>query len=203
MTDNPTHIERIIYKHVHDVKNSINCVELLAGMIADIVTDPTAVPLLETLRAELTQLEATVNSLQFKFSEPRPYPITADDLMELWKRKIAPLENATHPITWSPPVAPATLTVDVNVILSILRELVIGGWYRSSGDMLQAAVSTTETSVLATVKEPRPRTPPEDLDIEEARRLVEMNRGTLDVSEDAMSGERTVTIKFPAESKNS
>lgn len=198
MTDNRTRIERIIYKHVHDVRNSINCLDLLAVMVADFATDPAAAPLMETMRTELTQLEVTLNSLQFKFAEPRPRTITADDLLQLWRKMIAPLENATHPIEWTPPSAPGTLTIDVDAILSVLRELVISGWYRSAGGLLQAAVSTTETSVLAEVRQPLPRTPPELHEIEEARRLVEMNGGTLDVSENTVSGERVVTLKFTA-----
>ncbi len=198
MSDNPMRIPRIIHKHVHDVRNSINCLELLAMMVEDQATDPAMARPLATLRAELTQLEATVNSLQFKFAEPHPSTITADDLMRLWKNKIAPLENATQQISWSPPTASESLTVDVNAILSVLQELVLAGWYCAGGGMLHAAVSTTEASVLAAVREPHPHAQREAHDLEEARRLVEMNGGTLDFSENTVSGERVVTLKFPA-----
>ena len=77
-------------------------------------------------------------------------------------------------------------------------ELVIAGWNRAAGAVLKLAIHTTGTSVLAEVREPLPRTPPAAHAIEETRRLVEMNGGTLDISDDAVSKERVITIKFPA-----
>lgn len=198
MTEDPTRIPRIIGKHVHDVRNSINCLNLIAELLNDLSTDPQLASPLAMMRSDLTQLEATVNSLQFKFAEPRSSSITADDLMQLWKKQITPLENATHHIVWSPPPAPGILTVDVDAILSVLREWVIGGWYRTAGGTLKLAVNTASGSVLVEVREAQPKPPPNAHDLEEARRLVTMNGGALDVSEDTVTGERVVMLKFAA-----
>lgn len=195
MTDDPR-IHRIIHQHLHDVRNSINCLDLMAEMAADLCTDPALATPLAMMRADLTQLEATVNSLQFKFSEPQPSHVTAADLLQLWQNKIAPLENATHRIAWSPPTGSGVLTIDVDAILSVLRELVTAGWYRHAGCVLQAAVSTSETTVLAEVREPHPQTPPEADGMDEARRLVERNGGTLEVSEEPVSGDRVISMRF-------
>ncbi len=197
MPDDATRISRIINQHVHDVRNSINCLSLLAGMVDDLASDPAMTTPLAMMRADLNQLEATVNSLQVKFAEPEPSTITADDLMQLWKKQLAALEHATRQIEWSPPTVPGTLTVDVNAILSVLRELVVAAWCRNGGAILKLAVRTTGMSVVAEVSEPQPRKPPSAHDIDEARRLVEMNGGTLDVSEDTVSEKRIVALKFP------
>jgi len=198
MTDDPTRIPRIINQHVHDVRNSIYGLDLSVALVDELSTDPAIAKPLALMRAELTKLVATVNSLQFKFAEPQRATVTAHDLMQLWKTKIAPLEDAAHQITWVAPTASGTLTVDANAILSILWELVITGWQLAIDGRLQAAVTTTEGSVLAEVKELRPRAQRNAHEIEEARRLVERNGGTLDVNEDPVSGERAVTLKFDA-----
>jgi hypothetical protein len=78
MTDNPSPLEQIIYKHIHDVRNSINCLELLTGMVDDLNTEIAIIPLLKTLHTELTQLEANVNLLQHDFSAIPPNSLTID-----------------------------------------------------------------------------------------------------------------------------
>lgn len=197
MTDDPTRILRIINKHVHDVRNSINGLDLMAGMIEDLAFDPAMVTPLAMMRADLMELQATVNSLQFKFAEPEPITVTTDDLLHLWKKQLAPLENATHQVEWSPASVPSTLTVDVNAILSVLRELVVAGWSRAGSGILKLAVRTTDTSVVAEVRDPQSRKSPEAHGLEEAKRLVEMNGGTFEVIAETVSGDQVVTLRFP------
>jgi len=155
MSDAPTRIHRIIHKHVHDVRNLINGLDLMAEMVDSLCTDPAlARPLLD------------------------------------------PLQNATRRIAWSPSSASGTLTVDVEAILSVLRQLVTAGWYRSAGGTLQAAVRGTGTGVVAEVRESQPKTVPEVDSMDEARRLVEINGGTLDISEEKVSGDRVISLGF-------
>ena len=91
MTDDPTSIQRIIRQHVHDVRNSINNLGLQAVLLEDLGTDPEVAATLKGMRAEFTQLEATVKALHSKFVEPQPGTHTADDLMQVKEPQAAPM----------------------------------------------------------------------------------------------------------------
>ena len=90
MTEDPALIQQIIHKHVHDVRNSINSLNLQAVLLEDQGTDPEVAATLTGIRAELTRLEATMKALQLKFSEPQPSTVADDDLTQLPKQQTAP-----------------------------------------------------------------------------------------------------------------
>jgi len=94
MTDDPTLIQQIIHKHVHDVRNSINSLDLQAVLLEDLGTDPEVAATLKGMRAEFSQLEATVKALQSKFTGPQPNTVTADDLTHPSKQQTAPVEGS-------------------------------------------------------------------------------------------------------------
>jgi len=81
MTEESQRIERIIRKHVHDVRNSISCLDLQAVLLSEVSTDSEVAGTMRRMRAELTQLEATVKALQQNFAEPARPTLTSDDLL--------------------------------------------------------------------------------------------------------------------------
>jgi len=91
MTDELASIQRIIRNHVHDVRNSINNLDLQAVLLEDLGTDPEVAATLKGMRAEFTQLEATVKALQSEFAKPQPSTPTTDDLSQVTEPKIAPV----------------------------------------------------------------------------------------------------------------
>ena len=113
MTESTPRIQSIICKHVHDVRNSINILDLKAVLLGELATDIEVVEFLGRMRAELTNFEATVKALQIKFAEPRPFNIPARDLAQMWQVQITPLVNAARPITWAAPLGPQRL-VELN-----------------------------------------------------------------------------------------
>ncbi len=70
MTDEVQRIKGIINNHVHDVRNSINCLDLLAVLLGEVSTDPEVASTVQRMSAELTQLEETVKALQHEFAKP-------------------------------------------------------------------------------------------------------------------------------------
>jgi len=88
MNDDPKNIQRIIHQHVHDVRNSINNLDLQAVLLEDIGTDPEVAETLKGMRAEFTQLEATVKLLQSKFAAPQSSMLKADDSTQLKSAQI-------------------------------------------------------------------------------------------------------------------
>lgn len=196
MTDETQRIERIIYKHVHDVRNSINCLDLLAALLGEVSTDPEVASTVQRMSAELTQLEARVKELQYKFAKPAPQTLTTGDLLYLWQRQIAPLETASRRISWSVPPTARQLTLDAHAIVSVMRELVLDAWWRAPASVLNAAVFTTDQRVALELREPLSSTPPDAEALGEHRRLLAIHGGTLMVSEDALSDERIIALSF-------
>jgi len=197
MTKETQRIERIIRKHVHDVRNSINSLDLEAVLLGELTTDPQVAGVLTRMRAELTQLEATMKALQYKFAEPAPLTLTSGDLLYLWQRQIAPLETADRRIVWSPPPVARDINLDAHAVLSIMRELVLGAWGRAPAGVLKAAVITTDHSIALELREPISRTPPAAEVMGEQHSLVAIHGGTLTMCEDALASERFVTLTFP------
>ena len=198
MSDASPRIIGIVRKHAHDVRNSINILNLEAELLSELSTDPTVAETLRRMRTELTQLEATVKSLQYKFAAPAPLTLTAGDLLHFWQRQITPLERDGRKIAWSPPPATRELTLDAQAIVSGLRELVIAAWERAPGRGLQGKVSVTEESVVAELREPIPKTPPAEAALAEHIRLVELHGGTFTVETDEAAGERITSLRFAA-----
>lgn len=196
MTEDAQRIDGIVRKHAHDVRNSINILSLEAELLGELSADPNVAAALRRMRAELTQLEATVKALQYKFAAPAPLTLTAGDLLHFWQRQIAPLETAERRISWAAPARAQELTLDAHAMVSVLRELVIAAWARSPAGVLQGAVVATDESVIMELREPMPKTPPADTALSEPRRLVELHGGTLTVSADESAGQRITTLRF-------
>jgi len=197
MTEEDQRIERIISEHVHDVRNSINCLDLEAVLLGELSTDPEVVGTLRRMCSELKQLEATVKALQYKFAEPSPLTLTSGDLLHFWQRQVAPLETADRRIAWSSPPVSRDIFLDAHAVLSIMRELVLGAWGRAPASVLKAAVITTDHRVALELREPISSTPPAAEALGEQQRLVATHGGTLAVCEDPPAGERIVTLTFP------
>jgi hypothetical protein len=197
MSEEAKRIERIIRRHVHDVRNSVNCLDLQAVLLSEVTTDPGVAETLRRMRAELTQLDATVKALQYKFTEPAPLTLTSGDLLYLWQRKIAPLETADRRMAWSPPPVARDISLDAQAVLSIMRELVLGAWGRAPASVLKAAVITTDQRVALELREPNSITPPAAEVMGEQHALVATHGGTLTMCEDAPAGERIFTLTFP------
>lgn len=197
MTDEAQRIERIINKHVHDVRNSINCLDMLAVLLGEVSADPEVADTVQRMSAELTQLEATVKALLYKFSKPAPQTLTSGDLLVLWQRQIAPLETASRRISWSIPPTAQELTLDAHAIISVMREIVLDAWWRTPSSELKAAVITTDQGVVMELREPIPSTPPAAEALGEHQQIIAIHGGTLVVSEDALAGERITALNFP------
>lgn len=196
MTEEAARIARIIRKHTHDVRNSINSLDLEAVILGELTTDPEVIGTLVRIRAELTQLEATAKSLLYKFAEPAPQTLTTGDLLHLWQRQIAPLESAARRIAWSASPEVQDITLDAPAILSVMRELVLAAWGRAPASVLKAAVITLDQGVALELREPLSSTPPAAVALEETHRLVAIHGGTLAVCEVASGGERIITLSF-------
>ncbi len=199
MTDTPQRIQKIVHQHVHDARNSINCLQLEFVWLEHLANEPEIAATVTRMRVELAELEAALEFLQVKFSNPKFSIITVEEFMELWKARIAPLESAAHLIAWSPMVSSAILNLDADAILSVLREIIKKAWQCAEGKILKAGIEIEEDRIMITVREPSPRVAMAVDALDEARHIVEMNGGTLCGEQDILTCERVIMMTFAAE----
>ena len=197
MSDDPSRTERIVLKHVHDVRNSINGLDMEAVLLTERSTDPHVIQTLGRIRLEIKHLEATVKSLMFKFAAPQPMAFPTRDLLQLWQGQTAPLEDATHRIEWSMAGDSSVITVDAQAILSVLRGLVLTAWSRYPRPVIRAAIINTAAAVIVELREAMPRLAPSAGALAEERLLVERNGGILVVATDEVTHEQVTSLRFP------
>ncbi len=189
-------ITALVRRHAHDVRNYINSLDLEASLLAELVTDAEAVATVRRMRSQLSQLEATVRALSVKFTEPRPVALTAADLLQMWRHQVDAMQDASQPVEWSAPVEPKALMIDPGIIVTVLRELVTGARKRSSSRGLSAGVSTSAGTVTAEVTEPAQAVFAAD-EMEELRRVVANNGGSLEQDRDQITGAWSTRLVFP------
>ena len=198
MSDDPARVVKIIRSHVHDVRNHINSLDLETMLLGELISDPEALGSLARMRSQLAQLEATMKGLVYRFAEPQPIEVTADALLQLWKRQVAPLEDPAHAVKWSVPAAATAVNLDAQAIAAVMRELLVAAWNRHPGTPLSAGVTATPEAVQLEIREPVPRVEPSAETTREHRRLAEVNGGRFSEEIDATTHERVTRLEFPA-----
>lgn len=191
----------VVRRHAHDVRNYINCIDLESALLEEVVTDPEAIESVRRIRSQLAQMDGAIQSLSVKFVDPQPITISAADLLQLWKNQIQPLEESVDRVRWSGPVEPKLLSIDPQVIMCVLRELVCRALKRNAEENIVASVRTTEDAVLAQLREAAPRLANSDDWLPELVRLVKRNGGTCSRETVAGSTECVTTLYFPAVAK--
>ncbi len=196
MNLDPQRAQRLIHQHLHDVRNSINCLNLEAEWLDHLPVDPEVAATVTRMRAELTELEAKMQALQCRFFAPRPSTLAADELLELWQHQIEPMASATRRIKWSATSESRCLVIDVEAILSVLRELVITAWQRTGGDTIHAALHPIDSHIIITLRETHKDACSAVPNFEEVRRIIEINGGNFTGGEKTDVSERVVTLRF-------
>jgi hypothetical protein len=200
-------IVAIIRQHAHDVRNHINSLDLEAAMLGEGLTDDTTAGALVRIRRQIAQVEAAVSTLCVKFLEPQPMDVPVLDLVYLWKNQIQSLPSPPR-VDWAVNAGRQIVTVDLNALLVVLRELVIS----AATSCLEAAVFVAVTCDTEFVIEIRHAArPPEanqpshaeaTFSREERQRLgldwvVKRNGGRLLYEPRTESGDSLTTLRFP------
>jgi len=197
MEESSTRTLRLVYRHAHDVRNQLNCLELDLMLMGELTTDPATLDCVARLRTHLAALEMQVKALVVKFAEPEPIAVGAADLLHLWKGQAAPLQRPGRELKWVFASLPASLRLDARAIVSGLTELTLAAWSRAGGRPLTAALTVTEATASVTLHEPGQvvgLTP--DL-ISELGRLVTANNGSLEHEPAQDAPGWVTTLTFP------
>ncbi len=196
-TSHDPRVAAIVRRHAHDVRNYINSLDLEASLLEELITDPEIVSSVRRMRGQLNQLEATVRGLSVKFAEPRPIALTASDLLHLWKSQFSSMDEINQTTQWVSPAESHVIMVDPSIVVSVLRELVLGSRKRSISRDLVATVKASPEAVIAELNESSQAVFVPD-ELEEQRRLVTANGGTLIQDRDPVTNNWITRLSFPA-----
>lgn len=188
---------RIVRRHAHDVRNHLNILELESVLLGELISDPAVLESVRRIRTQLTQLDATVKALLFKFTEPCPTVVAAGDLLQLWKRQVSPLVSSKQAIQWPAAYETSQLSVDPNAVVFALRELTIAAWKRARGAPLKAFIHAKGDVVMIELSEPANEAPMTGDLMEDAVRLLHANGGRFDHTQISATGEWLSTVTFP------
>ncbi|MGV3663180.1 MAG: hypothetical protein ACO1TE_23615 [Prosthecobacter sp.] len=120
----PTRVAAFVRQYTHDVRNTINCMDLEMELMQDVITEPEAVTSMNRIREQLRSMEMQMRSLSAAFHEPRPTPdvIQARVLLQIWREKHAEQPEAAQ-IQWSDKLGDEQVEVDVEMVASAFSEL--------------------------------------------------------------------------------
>jgi len=197
MYESATRTQRLVHRHAHDVRNQLNNLELDVMLTEELTGDPATLDCLARLRKHLAVLELHVKSLLVKFAEPEPIVVRAEDLLQLWRRQIAPLQGAGREIEWVFASRPASLRVDARAVVAALTELTRAAWSRAGGRALTAVLAVTDVTASVALREPGQGVALAPDLISELDRLVTANNGSF---EHEPAGDATgwvTTLTFP------
>ena len=197
-TDDLARLERTVGRHIHDVRNCINSLDLEAALLSELVTHPEALESIRRMRWQTGQLEAITRSLSIRIAGVQRVSLTAMDLLTLWKGHVATLEDSSRPFEWTAPAESTRIELDAIAITSVLRELMAEALRHSEGRRIQASVRTTDHQVIAEVKVNGENPSIAREWIEDLSSIVARSGGKLRHRVLAATGEWIAALEFPA-----
>lgn len=150
-----------ISQHTHDVRNGLNCLELEAALLQSQLSDKEAVEGLERMRKQLRVLGLQLRSLSLQIHQPEasPGPIEARVLMVIWKQKHESLLPDAPEVVWKNGVGDEVVNVDVEMIASVFRELMVNAAYFSKGSTVEVSALAEGGKVVFELQEPKAEAP--------------------------------------------
>lgn len=154
----PTRVAAFIRQYTHDVRNTINCMDLEMELMQDVMTEPEAVTSMNRIREQLRSLEVQMRSLSAAFHEPRPTPdvIHARVLLQIWREKHAEQPESAQ-IQWSDNLGDEQVEVDVEMVAGTFSELLTNASTHAEGSagVLSAYAGVRDGQIVFQLKEPK------------------------------------------------
>lgn len=145
----PTRVAAFIRQYTHDVRNTINCMDLEMELMQDTVTEPEAVISMNRIRDQLRSMELQMRALSAAFHELRPTPdvIHARVLLQIWREKYAEQSGMVQ-IQWSDTLGDEQVEVDVEMVAAAFGELL-----NNANTHAEAGASTAPLRAHAAVRD--------------------------------------------------
>jgi len=206
-------VAAFVRQHTHDVRNDLNSIGLETALVEECLRDDEGRASLQRLRRQLRSLGDGLRSLAALFQDPQPVaaPIPAHDLFLIWQEMHAALPNAPA-VQWRDELDDEKVSVDVEMLATVFRELLVSAAGLTEGDSLTVAARVTDGKVVFELREPKREeldagavgqtfstTRPGrcDLRLWAARGLVEANGGMLERRQLPKDGLLITQIVFP------
>jgi len=192
----------VIRRHVHDLRNMINCMDLEIHCLVDDPAALSCVPALEKIRNQLALMEQGLLSLSVTFVEPSMNIAAATDLFHNWRQHVEELNRGPR-IRWEEPFCTAAITVDFTAVVAVLTEICLEANPQAGPQTLVAAIADETGSVTFAVREPTTEqtyheTRPETQQWTEWQRLITISGGTMERTYDPLTAHSVTTLRFPS-----
>ncbi len=207
-------IAEFVRQHTHNVRNSLNSLELENGLLQEFVLDAEGQASTERIRRQLRSMAEDMRSLSAVFQDPVPTagPLPARDLLLIWQEKHAELPEAPE-VRWVDELGGQTVHVDAEMMAFVFRELLVNATRFSPGSAGTVTAQAKAGEVIFELREPKKaavdpgtwgqpfstvRRTGYGLGLWAARRFTEANGATFAQQYAAEDGTLTTRIVFPA-----
>ena len=140
----------------HDVRNGLNSIDLETTLLREFVTGEEGQATLERLHRQSRSIEARLRSLSAVFHPLHPVaaPIAARELLLIWREQHAALSHAPE-TRWVDELGGEIVSVDVEMIAAVFRELLENAAAFSIGEPLTVIASAIGGEVIFELREPK------------------------------------------------
>lgn len=152
-------VERVaafVRQHTHDVRNALNSLDLETSLLRELVTDGEAHECVERVRRQVRTVAEQMRSLSAFFQEPQAMaaPIGARELILIWRELSADLPGAPN-IQWVDELGDERVNVDVAMIATVFRELLINAAAFRQGEPATVTARRIGFEVIFELREPK------------------------------------------------
>lgn len=185
-------VSEVVHRHVHDVRNHLNGVEMETSLLEDLSLDPMARDALARLRSEAKQVEAEMRSLHIRFAAPHRSSFAVIDLFNLWKSRCMALTPKAS-IEWECDSDEHQIEVDGRMVADALSEQLL----RATTSPLQAIVRSDQEGAIFEIREPDDGKSEKQPELPGLGTVIERNGGTFNRSLAKDRREWTTVCWFP------
>ncbi len=156
-TDIPwSRVAAFVRQHTHDVRNGLNSLDLETEFLHELVPVGEASESVQRIRKQLRSVAQQLRTLSALFQEPSPLAakIPARILLKIWKEKHAALSPMPQ-VRWVDELGAEQVSVDVEMIAVVFRELLTNATLYSAGAALTITARTQGNDVMFELVEPK------------------------------------------------
>ena len=149
-------VSAFVRKHLHDVRNDLNSIDLEASLLSDMVPDGEARTSVEHIQRQLRASALNLRLLSTCFQRCDPYPasISASSLLQIWQEKHEAMRNAPS-IEWIDRAGDVRLKVDIEMMATVFLELLKNAATHSRNASITVTVESGEGQVQFRMVEPK------------------------------------------------
>jgi signal transduction histidine kinase len=147
----------------HDVRNSLNNVDLQAAFLQEIVTDPQAVPEIKRLRGMVTDAAKMLQAMSARFwlAEPNFVTYSAAIFVEDLRARVAKMLPEQAPeIQWTVKLGKESISVDIEMLFRGLGEFIKNAFHFREGQRpIDVRISAEKGSLVIELSESKSSVP--------------------------------------------